>query len=448
MTDASIDRLEWQRDVDLYTEADRTRFALGHELRALELRKRCACVPTPSPLDPKLVDFYDGETGEMTTRKLGNVRVCAHESAALWHKNRATAQRERFDRVAMCALDVVTFECGSCKTLHGSESLRCGNYRICVKCRGHRASELRARFLNAHELTLGSEPLDEQRLARTTAELTDAQRKRRAKSMRLRRAAIAFMKVRGGRERFLTLTFPDTGDPSADVLAVYEAWPRFARALRRYLVNSAGIPKDYARHVPFVRVVEVTPGQTGGHVHLHVWMYAPFLPHVVLRQLWARALPDEARARLPVHDTEDELGMSVEQALELERDDKLPRAAANVLCAARTRHDSRRVQRQLFWPVLDVQACGKDVGRELIKYLVKDQLTAGEDATLIDAFDFARIFVALEGRRTIVTSRYFWLLPERHVCAKCSATGFVNMKVDRSTTRSMSRASTHPPPTA
>jgi hypothetical protein len=153
-----------------------------------------------------------------------------------------------------------------------------------------------------------------------------------------------------------------------------------------------------------VRVIEVTPGQTGGHAHLHVWALAPYLPHAILRVLWARAIG--ARATVPTR-TLEACKLDVRSEREL--------LAMNV--------DPERVP----WPVVDIRAAHGDPGNELVKYLIKDIV----DDELIEPEAFARIYASLEARRTAVASRAFWLPDEACICGECGVVGEMTLELDR-----------------
>lgn len=384
MLATSAERAEWLRDVACYSLTGRLALAAQHDAKAIAVTHRCNCVLSESPEGSH---WHDPDTGEITTRRIGGKRCCVHRSSALWHKARAAAQVERFDRVALCSVDSVIVACGDCGADRAAHPVACDNFRLCLHCRGVRARQVQARFLRAREVAL-------ERFARYRAV--------------------------GLRERFLTLTYPDTGDPAADCAALYAAWPRFVRRLRGWISRSAAIAPKVARALPFVRVVEVTPGATGGHCHLHVWMLAPYLPHVIVRQLWARSLSVAARARLPRRAIEHALGCSLPAALDAERSGDCSREVRNVLDAARVRVGGRCAA-ELYWPVVDVRACDASVAAELVKYLVKDQTRTGDESTLIDGPIFAAIFLALEGRRCIVAARRFWLPAVEVLCPRCGS---------------------------
>jgi len=389
--------------VAFYTVQARAEFAAEHENKANEaMRSGCDCVPITNE-DGALVGWVDAD-GEDVTRRIGRSVLCMHQSTVKWHRVRGVGQRVRFVRVADCKERAISMHCGSCKHLVKRDVSRCGQHRVCVHCRGRRAQRMRASFSRARKAALD-----------------------RYKHY-LNGNAPGTAKRRWG-ERFLTLTYPDSGDPAADVRALYDAWPKFIRRVRRFLEKRLHIDPEFARALPFLRVVEVTPTERVGHAHLHVWMIGPFIHHALIRAWWARSLSREARARLPRRQLADVLAMGRAQAELLEVCGTLDRDRKAILLAARERADGRAGD-ELEWPVVDIRACHGDPGKELIKYLVKDIQAGGE---LIDPYQFSKIYLALERRRLSVSSRYFWLPYEPQTCPCCGAVGSTRVTLEPDT---------------
>jgi hypothetical protein len=210
------------------------------------------------------------------------------------------------------------------------------------------------------------------------------------------------------RERFLTLTIPHSGDIERDVAAICVAWRPFRRRLWRFFAREHGLTKALLHELRFVRVLEVTPGQRDeGHAHLHVYLLCPYIPHEFARHAWGEALstvgyktPSKKLSHLLADLEADFRRQQLERVLK-GRGGQLPR--------------------NVYWPVVDLRECYGDVERELVKYLIKDAESKHGELGLIDAVLGARIYKALEGVRTIATSRGF-MGPEDKRCT-CTACG-------------------------
>lgn len=364
-------RAEWLADVETASRLNRTARAFRHDSIARGALLDCRC----AELRPGERYSEHDTPSDPSTLAHGYSR-CSHKRRAKWHADRSKGQLRRFERVARCGVDELTMFCGQCNRVHGKQAATCDDFRACVKCRGRRASRLRKRFSVARKNAL-----------------------RRFGAYRAWRA----------REVFVTLTYPDSGDPAADASAIVGAWPTFIASVRAFLEARHGMPKTLTRTSPWLRVLEATPGTDArGHAHLHFWAFTPFLPHELVRLWWARALPADARARLPQRKLSDVL----EQA---DRRDRTALEAA------------ARGAELVPWPVLDIQACHGDPGRELVKYLVKDQ----HEGKRVDGDTFAALYDALEGRRTVVASLHFWSELPPLPCVRCGAIGATRIESAR-----------------
>lgn len=287
-----------------------------------------------------------------------------------WHRWREEGQRERFLRVADCGQTEIHLKCCGCGHEMTQLVICCQQWRLCRHCRGARASEYRIRFRGARQQML-------QRLGW------------------LQRAGAP-----GGRwgERFLTLTLPHSGDVRTDIQHLPLLWRAFRKQVHQYLRKDLNASKSVTAF-PFVRVIEVTPGSDQqGHAHIHVWMFSPFFPHELLRMWWGRALI--GLGYRPPH-------RSLEEVLSGTDSERKRQQLARVLVTRRG--PNGRPLDPVPWPVVDVRACYGDVGEELVKYLVKDAERSPDGALIfIDPELYAAIYVALEGIRTIQTSRGFW----------------------------------------
>ncbi len=252
------------------------------------------------------------------------------QSGSRWHDQRAAAEIDRINRVLACGNEALVITCQGCGAQH-ERGQGCGASRFCLTCRGVSAAELRGKFLAAREDVVAEA---------TDARLLDPRR-------------------RGGPygDKFLTLTVPHVG---TDTIArrierVLAAWTVFLRLLNDYFKSRV------IRRVEWLRVLEWTPGNTDqlGHPHLHLWFFAPYLDHEMLREYWRRALL--AGGCPPEH------------------------------CAS---------------PVLDIRAMKdpRSGALELIKYLTKDISANGER---LDAELYAQVINALDSHRQTQCSRGF-----------------------------------------
>lgn len=315
----------------------------------------------------------------------------AWEQTAEWHRSRADGQRNRFERVARCGEDVIVVHCGVCRDLHEVPD-RCCVPRVCFACRRRRIEVDRARFVRGRAAAL-------------------------RRSRHRRRRGRSFVGGRWG-ERFLTLTVPHSGDVSADARELARASNEFARRVRSYLVEDVwkaeglGTKRaaQLARLWSYVRVMEVTQSDDG-HAHLHWWMLGPFIARPVLAELWARSLSASYRNRLPWRSVATQL------------EEVNPRFRVRAARAFLTRRNGVLPDRTRV-PVVDVRKADGDVSKELVKYLLKDA-SWQTDGTLAyeEPAAWARLYEALEGRRTLVASRGFHVERPAMECPSCGETG-------------------------
>lgn len=178
-----------------------------------------------------------------------------------WYEGRAHGEEARIALVLECGAEVLIIACQDCGAQH-ERAQRCRARRYCVHCRGTIAVEMRARFLAARA--------DVIREAQT-AGLMKAYRK-------------------GGPygDKFVTLTVPHlpTDTIASRMERLFKAWSQFLKWLNEYFDERT------IRRVEWLRVVEWTPGESddAGHPHIHVWIFAPYLPRAALQDLWRRAL--------------------------------------------------------------------------------------------------------------------------------------------------------------
>lgn len=236
---------DWLTRVGTHTEAHRERRAREYDRTAI--RKRGAQRLTDQP--ESRVDL-----------------------AGAWHERRARGQRERISRVEQCCTESLIIICQACGREH-ERPARCGCRLLCVRCRGARAREVRARFLAASRSVV-----------------------REAGARGLLRA-----NRRGGRwsQKLLTLTAPHLPSDTLEgrIRRVFEAWRRFLRLFNAWLRE-----RDL-RSVEWLRVFEWTPGDDAlGHPHFHLWLFSPYLDHEQLREWWSCALNNDSGVTAPIID--------------------------------------------------------------------------------------------------------------------------------------------------
>jgi hypothetical protein len=324
---------------------------------------------------------------ERSMRFRGRARLAfdrGEHSRARWNLQHAQGQQYRFETVNECGERELVVSCGDCGHEAHRLEARCGHFRLCVVCRGHRARRYRAMI----------------RVAR-------------------RRALDGTSKLRAGhhrsshwRERFITLTMPHSGDVVRDLRVLPQAWRWFRRRLWLFFRHEHCLDSALLSRIAFVRVIEVTPGTANdGHAHLHVYALSPFTPHEVIRHLWGAALRGHGYAtpRRALADVLAEAG-SPKRRAQLER----------VLV---TRRGPKGVPlSEVDWPVIDVRECRGNVENELVKYLVKDAELEHGKLNLIDPELYALVYEGLEGVRTVATSRHFFVKEDRLcACDQCGS---------------------------
>lgn len=207
------------------------------------------------------------------------------------------------------------------------------------------------------------------------------QRARAATLDRAKRLGLLRAHRAGGRymEKLLTLTLPHREEHRLEqrIALIRAAWTKFLK-----LVN-ANLRDHGISHVEWLRAFENEQGSDGeGHPHFHLWMLAPWLDVRELREFWRCALADVG---FPIH-----------------YDDEL---------------------------VIDLRAIrGKDgAANEIIKYLTKDVTSGGE---LVEPAWFARMYAALDGARTMQSSRGFIKQGDSApACPHCEAKGAFRVRI-------------------
>lgn len=218
-------------------------------------------------------------------------------SRARWYEGRAAGQGARFENVRACSKRSLKVTCRLCaEALVLDLPCRCGVVRTCDGCAEAVAKKRQKRIADA----------------------------RIAVIQRGHQRGLFLRKRAGGRftEKMLTVTVPHflledaTGlvaeecaeenfglhtTVNARVVALRLAWPRFYRKVKRWLAGfgkrgerrSPRCNKADAKLIESYRSLEWTRGHDGlGHPHLHVYLFAPWLPLKtgLLERWWARAL--------------------------------------------------------------------------------------------------------------------------------------------------------------
>jgi len=387
------DRWEWLQALAVRTECWR-------EWRARELERagdRVVCVAPET--DESLAEWISIGPG-------------------LWHRRRAKAHRERFQRLAECGglQRRKSCDCGRCA---GCVRLWCDDWRLCLGCKGRRARFYRER------LEAG-----------------------RRECLRDHAREIARRDQYRWSERMMTATVPHSGNVARDIESLASAWRGFRGSLARYMWRLGLGWRD----VPFWRSLEVTESE-GGHAHYHVWMLSPYLPRELLRHWWGRALPEEYRARLPRVSLVDALegsdprnhaeirraalmdpfwadGVRRAQKAARQARNRYGRESSRARDAALKARDLRDQSAWLYAPVMDVRKVSdaEDLSQYMTKgivmYLVKDTDGSGSPMP-VEAY--APIYAALEGARVVAASRHWAVLvddrseDEKRFCDECGA---------------------------
>lgn len=295
-------------------------------------------------------------------------------SLAEWHRARASGLRHRYRHAARCGLDTLHKVCGCCGVVQ-SVPKGCKRFTVCGPCRASRARD-RARRLSdgmkAHAAT------------------TEA------------RAAAAA----GWRWRWLTLTVPHGAGVVEDATRLPKAWSRLRRRIRHRL------GKTRAKWLRYARTLELTPSD-GGHAHLHLLVWCPWISQAWLGVEWARALRAEG-GRVDAK--------SVQELLERERERRGEGEATRWL-ASITDGRSSSAPTSVPWAVVDVRRVGTD-DEALRAYAAKGvAVYAAKGASVdgADAFELAsELERALHGRRTWQASPKLCPRPEPE-CGDCGA---------------------------
>ncbi len=285
-----------------------------------------------------------------------------------WHETRARGLRRRFERVRACGLEERRIRT-CCE--HGHETSiggSCADWRTCDGCRGRRRDKYRVRFEASRQVVLGK--------------------------------SLPF------RERFLTLTVPADGDTAERRGNLVRAWQHLRRKLRGFMGRA---PWYYAG------AYEATTGADAlGHVHAHVWLYSPYLPHELVRLWYGSQLECPTRPLEQVY-----------EAVRQKWPDDPGRARQYI---ARLERHRPRGMLDWPWPVIDIRAWKAKDARELFKYTLKDAEYIGDEANTrayMAPDSMAVLYVASLKKRQVFATLGFWALGEDELepyhCPQCGS---------------------------
>ncbi|MEO7033978.1 MAG: hypothetical protein ABI548_08850 [Polyangiaceae bacterium] len=222
----------------------------------------------------------------------------------------------------------------------------------------------------------------------------------------------------GGRfaEKLVTLTIPNRRHATLENRAatIRETWRRFSVDLGKWLAETFGAlasgvldPKTgeelpLNKCVQFYKVEEfgvdsVLSGKdTEPHVHLHLWLYGPFIPKEKLRELWARAYSKTVGS--------DRRGA----------------------CACRQCGGEGDAGPVTWLPFVEIRKAeevqGKSLAVELVKYLLNLYSVAGGDLRLLPVAVHARIWKVTQGIRRRQGSRGLSRFKAERACS-CKVCG-------------------------
>lgn len=282
-----------------------------------------------------------------------------------WHMSRATGQAERFNRIASCG-EVRWMLVKHCDggTVETPIESRCDCWRLCGKCLERRRFRLKTGIEKQRELAF------------------------RVHAHRMRPGYGRGKEGKWG-EKLITLTVPHGNTPAEDAQLLSRAWRKLGKRIASHLRVDRGMAKGVKP--VWVRALEVEPGATGGHAHLHVWWLGPFLDATWLHVEWGRILEAEGRA-VPHVPWEEAMGKAVD-------------ARARVWCRTRRGPQGREAS-TVPWPVVSLNAghsggAGKyatKVGVGLHRYVAKG---AKSEMQRLEPIHAASLYVALEGSRAV-----------------------------------------------
>ena len=303
-------------------------------------------------------------------------------TTADWHNARARGLEQRYEKRRQCGMDTAHVLCRGCGSVH-ARPVGCGRHSICASCRGSRAAK-RARALR-------------EGLARHAASFGAKATSRH-----------------GWRWRWVTLSPPNPADVERVATAIPRAWAFLRRDIR-------ALGGSLEHEVTFARSLEITASD-GGHAHLHVLAWCPYLPESWLRVRWANALR-RAGLRTPDRDASELLAWEAER-----------HGAQRAAQVKRLLLDGRRreLQPTVPWAYGHVMAVDSRDDDALTAYAAKGVVTYVAKGTAIDYAELeaaCAIERALYGRRTWQGSHGL-LTPPPAVCTECETSSW-DVRIER-----------------
>lgn len=314
-----------------------------------------------------------------------------------WHRVREKGQGERFDRVRRCGR-AERMLVGVHK-LTGAETQRrpfrelCGCWRACESCLRRRKTRLAV-------------DVDKTRT--------------QALKARARRFAPTYRGAEGRwMERLITLTVPHGEGPGPDARVLVKAWREFSRRLMAHLRIDRGCdltpdarPDGKKRSaLVSVRALEIAPGATGGHAHMHVWWVGPYVDNVWARVTWGRVL-EQLGVTCPQRDWNAVMhlpprgGCEAKDAYYGRKDDDdsnpgLRDQRVRTWCRTRRGKLGAEVA-TLPWPHVDLRVARDEGGAAYAtKVGVHFYVTKGSDTARLNPIHAASVYEALEGARAV-----------------------------------------------
>jgi hypothetical protein len=326
------------------------------------------------------------------------------DTTSSWHRGRARGQRERFHELKFCGAGYAEVRCRNCEPNNaksgGSKGRRtlqigCSVNRACVRCRDRRANNRRAVFWRARHAVLHD----------------------------VKQRQLTRRKRHGGRwcEKDFTLTLPDallSGKRAVEhrIAVLFSAWRHFNNSMSKHFRSDERRDKDPALRAgvrPWWHAAwETTPGADGfGHPHWHVWIVCPFVKQDLIREWWAAALRKEGIAV-----SANDLIKPVLREVKCESIvNEVFKGKQRIRLVAKDgkKHNGARPHHGDYIEGWTIDTKGKKGGPSM------------------SANVQARVYMALEGRRTVRCTRGFLKLGYRANC--CPACGEATVVIDSTT---------------
>jgi len=250
-----------------------------------------------------------------------------HGGMSHWHVSRETGQAERFQRIRECGKPWAVFRgvTESGKSVERTLEKHCDCWRICAKCLERRKFRLREGIIKQRKLALN---MHKKQMSRVYS-------------------------GKEGRwtEKLITLTVPHSDSPGSDARLMTRAW----RIVSKKLTEHLKLDRECERAPVWVRALEIAPGQSGGHAHIHLWFFGPYIEHAWLRAIWGDALKKcGITVDMPVKSWADAIEHSGAVSMPSEVRARARADAARWLRTRRGQHGRER--ESVYWPVVDIRS--------------------------------------------------------------------------------------------